>query len=111
MVIAFAVTMDASAQRCNSSGVYAYGVTVETNYDSAERMKEVKDVTAGTLLAGATYDPASGRVLTATRHNHDVDMSDVAVTETYGYAGLDGRLSTMDREASGTAAFAGETSA
>jgi YD repeat-containing protein len=77
--------------------------TVTTTYDTAERIETVAQavtnglVTTAIPLQSFTYGSAGsskGRVATATRHNHHLDLGgDIEVTESFTYT-ADGRVST-----------------
>jgi RHS repeat-associated protein len=66
-------------------------------YDRAERLAEVRDRSPSRPWKTFTYGTsgsANGRLLSAVRHNyHDRLALDVAITETYEYNGIGGRVS------------------
>jgi YD repeat-containing protein len=69
--------------------------TLAMTYDAAGRLKSV--LSGGSPLQEFAYGPADahGRMSSAVRHNWHPDLGgDVAVTETYTYEGLDGRMSS-----------------
>jgi YD repeat-containing protein len=68
-------------------------------YDRAGRLTEVRETHAGNRLVkqfaySVAADPSKGKLLTATRYNHDrPGAADVRVSETYEYFGKGGRVS------------------
>jgi YD repeat-containing protein len=71
-------------------------VEMTYTYNAAEQLTKVDHVQGIALvpLKAFTYDPATGRMLTAKRHNYRLDLGgDVAVTESFTYHPVHGRLS------------------
>jgi RHS repeat-associated protein len=64
---------------------------------------------AGCGTPSSTCDARNGKLLSAVRHNYDPTLGDVAVTSSYHYTGLGGRLAQFDSDAAQTSSFIGRS--
>jgi hypothetical protein len=64
---------------------------------------------AGCRTPSSTCDARNGKLLSAVRHNYDPTFGDVAVTSSYHYTGLGGRLAQFDTDAAQTSSFIGRS--
>jgi RHS repeat-associated protein len=83
---------------------------------STPTRRELKSFNFGTsnspsvcTVPSSTCDARNGKLYSAVRTNYDSTLGNVAVTSTYAYTALGGRLSQVDTAASSTANFTGRT--
>ena len=93
-----AVTYSRYDSRGNAGRMSDAGRTLDYAYDAAERLLTVTSAAEG-LMMQFLYDTAAtrglGKVHRAIRHNYLPGVGDVVVTETFDYAGVGGRVSSV----------------